>query len=390
MTGGQVSHLPEEIIFIILSLLPVKCLLRFRSVCKLWLMITSDPKFVKTHLQLAISNETKKHIVFNKTPTCPPYRPNITTIDYETHDRLLLNLPFASSCEKAEILGSCNGLLLVGVGEKSHFLWNPSTSSKYLEISSRTHFLDFERLYGLCYDSSTDAYKMVRVVRGTSLWNHPDQFYDVTHANFYNCKTKSWKKIEPFPYKLFTSAQGVLVNGNPHYVVIRETYTGSSRNNINGSTRNVDYVVIYFDVVEDKFKEVAKPEWLDKDSSFDLGNFGGMLCLVQHEIFNPLGLSLNIELQYEVWNISKVWVMRDYGVRDSWTRLFTIRTKSRKLVPLCFRNNGEIMLEKDKKELATYSFADETSREVFSYIDNQVGFSSAAYLESLVSPLDGE
>ncbi|GER41947.1 hypothetical protein STAS_18707 [Striga asiatica] len=42
--------LPEEIITEIL-LLPVKSLLRFKSVCKPWLLLISSPKFAKTHLK---------------------------------------------------------------------------------------------------------------------------------------------------------------------------------------------------------------------------------------------------------------------------------------------------------------------------------------------------
>lgn len=43
-------YLPVEIVMIIFSWLPVKSLLRFAPLCRLWLSIISDHKFIKTHL----------------------------------------------------------------------------------------------------------------------------------------------------------------------------------------------------------------------------------------------------------------------------------------------------------------------------------------------------
>ncbi|KAB2605514.1 hypothetical protein D8674_005231 [Pyrus ussuriensis x Pyrus communis] len=41
-----------------------------------------------------------------------------------------------------------------------------------------------------------------------------------------------------------------------------------------------------------------------------------------------------------------VWVMKEYGVVESWTILFTIRLPTVTLIiPLCFRKSGEVILQ---------------------------------------------
>ena len=64
-TGDGLLHrqpfLPVELVVEILSRLPVKSLLLFKSVCKSWKTLISDPKFAQTHIWNVIADPTITH-----------------------------------------------------------------------------------------------------------------------------------------------------------------------------------------------------------------------------------------------------------------------------------------------------------------------------------------
>ena len=259
------------------------------------------------------------------------------------HHQNRITLPFAYSPPpptrkdnrndtRVEILASYNGLLLLGIGQKDHFLWNPSTRS-YKRISCNFyHQIDSFRMYGLGYESSSNAYKVIRIVRVVVNWgvapntHHNFPSYDSTTVKVHNSRTNFWRSITDFPYKTFVDQQGLLVNGAPHWIVTR--------------AESEEYVIIYFDLVEEKFKELGKPNWLVSDSAFCLGVFNGLLTLLRNAN-------------------DEVWVMKEHGVKDSWTKLIT-KDKS-----MLYESNYDVRIRPFQERFA---------------------FQRVEYVESLVSP----
>ncbi|EYU45823.1 hypothetical protein MIMGU_mgv1a022365mg, partial [Erythranthe guttata] len=107
----------------------VKSLLRFKTVCKSWNTIISDPIFVRNHLENSLNNlfpSTKRPRMeggypffkvegrqFRAANAVPVLATNSKYNRYET------------------ILCECNSILLLSISRfdyrKTHLLWNPST-----------------------------------------------------------------------------------------------------------------------------------------------------------------------------------------------------------------------------------------------------------------------
>ncbi|XP_057485883.1 F-box/kelch-repeat protein At3g23880-like [Actinidia eriantha] len=169
-------NLPHDVVVDILSRLPVKSLFRFRCTCKLWCSLISDPQFSTKHLNHAnnyaaatittTTNLLRYGVLYF---TSFPYISlSLSSMNYEASDRSLvkLDLPLDNSNFHAEILGSCNGLLLVGLGGHALILWNPFIR-KYELFWHRYRMASKNNCYtlsGLGFDSTRSEYKVVSVV----------------------------------------------------------------------------------------------------------------------------------------------------------------------------------------------------------------------------------
>ncbi|KAK2972405.1 hypothetical protein RJ640_010842 [Escallonia rubra] len=122
-------NIPDDLVRDILYGLPVKSLLRFRSVSKRWRPLIDDPNF-------NFSTERRKVAVLLSSPIWLPVlheEPffleylSLQAIDDELNvDDLHPPRHWAHVPVHTRLLGSCNGLLLVSHG-CDIFLWNPST-----------------------------------------------------------------------------------------------------------------------------------------------------------------------------------------------------------------------------------------------------------------------
>ncbi|XP_058739592.1 F-box/kelch-repeat protein At3g23880-like [Vicia villosa] len=191
--------LPEELIIEVLSILPVKSILRFKCVCKPWESLISDPFFVQKHLHLSQKSNTHLALILCK--------PHVKTIclyndrDSYYYDRDCCVVPFSLNTlllnpsititilpqhrlrykRCFRVIGSINGLLCLfnsrisfdGSDDRNTYfrLWNPATkkisqkfgsithpnSHPYFGPDNKSNYLRFA--FG--YDNSTDTYKVV-------------------------------------------------------------------------------------------------------------------------------------------------------------------------------------------------------------------------------------
>ncbi|OVA20841.1 F-box domain [Macleaya cordata] len=375
------SFLPDGIIVDILSKLPVKSILRFRCVCKPWCNLISNPNFVKIHLINHAIVKEKFNILlkdYNHLYSMEYYDSSSSNTCYEAVE---IDYPFKSQEYPVEIFGSCNGLLCINPpGPGCNIcLWNPSTK-EYKEIPSPHDQFDINNFlgyaYGFGYDCNIDDYKLVRVIclYGASSDDDDEEVFYGCEVQVYTLGSNSWKHI-PFiyPHELFVSP-GVLVNGALHW---RATLC-------KGGSKATD-VLASFDIGDERFEEISLPlVHLDDMLFITVGALGGCLC-----IFDETS-SLGID----------VWVMKDYGVWESWTKLFTIAQQSlvgsvgsmSNLRPIRSFMNGEIILNVGLDEcmdaLVLYDAKHERVRILKIHGGGQWG-EAATYVESLVSLYTG-
>ncbi|KAI4345542.1 hypothetical protein L6164_012655 [Bauhinia variegata] len=347
--------LPQEIIDCILSKLPAKSLARFCCVAKPWRDFIQRPR------------PNKVVVLLNRTP---PKSLALFTLQGENLVPELIELEndFVYSYD-ANIIGVCNGLILIGISPKTYILWNPFIQ-KYRQI----HCPDWNYLYCLCgfvYDPAAHEHKIVHVC-------YHENGVRTTGVLRLERTGTTWKEIKTsFPYGFPSSSSGVVINGAPHWVVG------------NHLSRERSKKIIWFDVAEEKFKEVPKPELECCYCDFDVAALNGSLCITAYRRDQEKKVEL--------------WVMKDCGVEESWTKLAVIPIKCKYFLPLSMVKDGDLLAEIDKSEVVVYDLKKETFKHItfsgpMGKIRNRPSFlpisssrvpqecKVATFVESLVNP----
>ncbi|KAG5588570.1 hypothetical protein H5410_049004 [Solanum commersonii] len=353
MESEPFANLTPGLIIEILSRLPVKSLLQYRSVSKYWLDLISTPKFIKSHLSLSTSNKENTHhrLMMRLSRFTKPlynqcsFRSLLYDSVTETSD---LNIPMIKNhYENFHILGSVNGLIL------GLFLWNPSIR-KYKKLPSpsfetrRSYASDYS--YCFIYDEFCDDYKVVVIL------------FDFKHANsirlevkIYCLMSNSWRRVDNScpPTGLYFNVSGKFVNGKLYWATnpVGHEY----------KTMNDGWNIISFDLTDEKWGKAEKP-------TFGEGDIDSQL--------EVLGSNLSV-FCYNKRRYVSVWVMNEFGVKESWKKMFTINYFDKPYMheqPYFMSNKGEVLVGFSR------------SFKIYNPKDN----SFKIYIESLVSPFPSE
>ncbi|XP_059630089.1 F-box protein CPR1-like [Cornus florida] len=320
------QRLPDDVLFDeILSRLPVQNLMQCRCVCKPWHCKISDPHFIKTHLHRSTESLDSQRLMVTH-----PSNDHFISLDCKSfYESKRVDSPWKTSYSYAEVLCSCNGLFLLCFHftanedcSKDFVLWNPSIR-KHVMFScpyNSIYSVSNDNLYGLCFDSSTNGYKVIILSKGFGIF-----------VWVFDLKTLSWKEIREFSFSISSCENGVLVNGALHWIMTYEECYPP--------------VIVYFDLMEEKFKEVPSPDYAsNKISLVDLKGWLGVYGVTD-------------QTQVEVW------AMREYGKKQSWSKLITFTAMIGglflpSLKPLCLTKTGEVLVEignrKLDKKIAAY------------------------------------
>ncbi|KAL4591057.1 hypothetical protein LXL04_004005 [Taraxacum kok-saghyz] len=353
-----VPTLLPEIIIEILSRLPVRSLLRCKSVCKLWYAMISDTHFIRSHLTLSTSNNRYTHhrLIFSTVRRFNLKSSPLYDVLYnEAVNAVELDYPLKHPHKSVWIVGSCNGLLAIAIEEETLFIWNPSTrKSNRLPYGGFKVRSGWYVLYGFGYDESTDDYKVV----GISCIFRNGAKYD-TKVKIYSMKYGNWKNIGDFPHGIPVDDSAKFSNGGLHWAASQDFESSYS------------WRIVSLDLARETYGEILQPNYDEGDRDLTLGALGESLCV----LCNYRG------------NRADVWVMKVYGVRDSWMKLvsipyFTDPGSYQFSVPLLISNDGKVLLQFDKK-LVVYDSKNHSSSEIDNFDECLEAYT---FVESLVSP----
>ncbi|XP_048134315.1 F-box/kelch-repeat protein At3g23880-like [Rhodamnia argentea] len=326
MSSDDNPKLPQHVVVEILKRLPVKSLLRFRCVCRSWRSTVDDPCFVALHLNASALDSSNRHTVcldwshpFRK--LCSVFSDESLTLPPQSQ----VELPLVAPDSHYVIIGSCNGLICVAeVVEKLQYicykqihLWNLFTRKRKVVLQPDPQHPILRLGFG--FDARSNDYKIVR------LRHYPGRVRkEELVAQIYSLSTDSWRILEYEGTDVWARGPpAVFFNGSLHWFLLK--------------FNDLHYVyssILSFDVAHEVFDEMALPEELCcMNLVLSVAVVNGLLAVL---------ISCKEEVRYG--ESCSVWVMREYGVPESWTKLYTFETCTRVKQFYGFTRNSEVLM----------------------------------------------
>ncbi|XP_020229884.1 F-box/kelch-repeat protein At3g23880 [Cajanus cajan] len=388
-----VPELPQELILEILSWLPVKDLMRFRSLSKTWTTLMFHHAFVKLHLQRSSKN---KHILLSfyqyDNAVDDWNDEGVVAAPCSTHGLLENPTSTINNCirrfsETNIVIGACNGLVCIcSFFITDHYIkywvrfWNPATrimseDSPHIvlfasEYQNEPYYLKF----GFGFDDSSDTYKVVMIL--LDFQSHKRETRVLIMGD------SSWKKtltcsLFPLPDQVV----GQLVSGTLNWLALSSIGNGPYCYQWDSVT--IDELVIFsYDLKNDTYRYLLMPHGLLEVPPRKpyLGVLKGRLCL-----------SLDYKKTHFV-----VWLMREFGNEKSWTQILNVSYDHHqprlgfplKFMPLFMSENEDILLLADEggSQFVVYNLRDNRIDHTHGFNVRSYSYFSYDYVQCLTLP----
>ncbi|KAK0589967.1 hypothetical protein LWI29_020765 [Acer saccharum] len=319
----KMECLPHEIVFNILSRLPISSLVKIKFVCQAWCDLTLHSHLINSHFLRQIENDPCLILHSDY-----PIRNQIYFLDLsadvsENDKRVKKFSAPPAMLPEFVIIDSCNGLLcLKGPSPWNKlYIHNPFTRNQ-LELPGSTLDSHKQQVFEFGFHPSTKEYKVIKIVydQNTSTTTRVPKVHILTLGR--SSSSTTWRSIGNLPYRF-----------------------------VYGSRQ-----------ADEKFREVPKPACPgDLEAGIcHLAVLGGCLAVA--------GLALHASIE--------IYVMKNYNVKESWIKQYSIGryyfgrdlyenvvVSCRLLIPyfgeplrvLCLLKNGEILLHYMHRVLVTYN-----------------------------------
>ncbi|CAM8983806.1 unnamed protein product [Rhodiola kirilowii] len=315
------TELPEDLIEEILLRLPIKSLIKFKTVSKQWLRLITSNRFAFKQCQIRTFDDStsSSFFVLHNLMTGDDNKNFITPVSVGIGCGGALNpkidLPYAAKMVNWNV----HELFPAGFGiyfifertEGTVLLWNPTTretkvlpSSPYYPSTSIAYAYHFGTFY---YKDGNFSYKVCRVTsqKANSIDLNTRQF--CLSLELYSSETNSWKLIPNFCSDQFEGyADWTLhcsnLNGRAHWLI---------------RSRNEDTFITTFDYQTEVFSRIRAPS-----APPEVGDYDKRRCIVT--LFDDKFLCLLLFWGKNNKEFVDIWVMCQYGVEDSWTKESTV------------------------------------------------------------------
>ncbi|KAJ9552394.1 hypothetical protein OSB04_016439 [Centaurea solstitialis] len=292
-TSERVSimeDLPTELTIDILLRLPVSTIIHCKRVCKKWRNLVSDSFFVNLHLSTGLVVHRCKHYedpgILEWVEIADRHR-----LHHDPFRTLDLNLVPILENSKVNRMVSVNGLICLWrispiLKFDDVYICNPVTREMIIlprqqQKYKQSGFLP-PAFYGIGVSSLTGEYKVVKL-------SHPGVSLETVETDVYTLGTRQWRNLGQVPYPIHATS-GPFLNDHFHWV-------------ISDNRRDATERICSFDLNKETFQLFPSHSSREENDCYIqcLAVLKGCLCIC-----------------YGYESQLTIWVMKEYGIRNSW------------------------------------------------------------------------
>ncbi|GLT49813.1 hypothetical protein SLA2020_233440 [Shorea laevis] len=369
--------IPFDIVVDIFVRLPVKSVMRFKSLSKQCDGLVHDSKFIRSHLQNTKSKGEHHHFILQRYERDPEFLVLTLPKNFDCGDVVHAaetSLAPRRSVDCFQLIkwtAECDGMLCIPHGP-SLVIWNPSTKKHWTILTPPRP--DFTDSVGLGYDSTLDDYKVVNIMG-------PPQHIPTT-IQCLRLRTGTWNTaVNDVKYEGFKVAPeaGKSVNGSIYWIA--RVWDSDQFPTI--------FFMVRFDLETETLKEEKLPSDILNERRCVLGLVGG-----------SVSVTVRMRRHYVVW------VKEENTETKSWKKLFRFRASASACNYFYFSpyitNNGQVLTNEygtrtryeleieEAGELFLYNLKDKSVKNItVKGLSHPSDFAMISYVESLVSPSPG-
>ncbi|OMP10163.1 hypothetical protein COLO4_04758 [Corchorus olitorius] len=301
------DFVPQEVIFQILSHLPVETLINCTLVCKEWYALITSSSFINAHLAKTLAKPLISQPILTRRFTDSPKK---------EHYFLHLNHKSLDTCQAIKksplkpienlyprVVGTVNGLIclsddLFGYTDKI-LLWNPLVRRSMELPMPNVNYKDVgphSFILGFGFDAKKNDYKVVRLLYPQSEEGNPPK------VEVFSVMEKKWRMISGEGIKFCFVEPGwtqCFLNGRVHWIAYEKNTRGGGRN-----------WVLLFDMEDEKFRKMKLPQPVDTTNPMNvfISVTRGVLTVCS---YYSLSLDIEADDRYcDIWEKTQTgWVV---------------------------------------------------------------------------------